>query len=193
MKKQMDKNTKLRNISLALAGIAAIGSTTLILSNSNDAKAIISKLPKTSTTVKTNTVLPKATKPNFKIQTSKLVNTSRVLNGAPGSINSGRVTSNGLSYQGNKLSSNKVNTQSSTSTTLNKTQTSNTSTTLNQTKPSKAEVTLKYKGTVQNKVNSINASGSGKLTLKDGAHKEQAYSNKGNGDKVVTTEGFYRK
>lgn len=136
--------------------------------------------------------------------------TSRVLNGSTGSINSGKTGSNGTQYQGIPKSANAPTTTLTTNKTTGTTNTTSTNGTLKnsgtQTTPQSSTLT-NNKGTqtgTQGKTNTTGklsekkqafegGSASG-LTLKDGAQKQQAFNQTGNkGDKVVTTDGFYRK
>lgn len=114
-----ERNSKIKKaVALTLAGIAAIGAGSIAASNMKDAKALrilgglkniitgrntsngtaYQGMHKSSSTI-TNSAFNK----NLKTSSSSAkVNTSRVLNGSKGSINSGATTSNGTAYQGMK-------------------------------------------------------------------------------------------
>lgn len=132
--------------------------------------------------------------------------TSRVLNGSKGSINSGNLGSDGTQYKGIPKSAHAPTTTLTTNKTTGTTNTASTSGTLKNTGAQSSTLT-NNKGTqtgTQSKTNTPGKlgdrtqpfqGGDGKvLTLKDGAQKQQTFNQTGNtGDKVLTTDGFYRK
>lgn len=132
--------------------------------------------------------------------------TSRVLNGSTGSINSGKTGSNGTQYQGIPKSANAPTTTLTTNKTTGTTNTTSTNGTL---KNSGTQTTPQSSSLTNNKGTQSSTSNPGKLgdrtqpfqvedgkvlTLKDGAQKQQTFNQTGNtGNKVLTTDGFYRK
>lgn len=182
------KNAKLnKSIAFALASIATVGASSILVSTGDDAKAMMGRTPaKTFNTMKSSKTL---LKPGVNPNTS--LTTQRMLRGAPGAINSGRIGPNGTQYQGMKTS--KPNTavshnQVTTNTTLN---TSASGVSLKPTntkppvppKPSRTSI-LTHKFNQDKKP----------ITLKNDKLTENTYSQTNNtDDKIYTTQGFYRK
>lgn len=197
------KNAKLnKSIALTLAGMAAIGAGAAIGGQNQDAQAMMGRVG-SAVTKMAGAAMTKMPMTGGKITSTKVgAATSRVLHGAPGSINSGRIGSNGLSFAGLPKTSASSGTSSgilnkNTSPTTPKapttTTTSNLSTTTTST-PGKGTQKLSNVGQLGNRTQAFEGGNASSVALKDGALKQQAYSQKGNtGGPVLTTEGYFRK
>lgn len=200
------KNAKLnKSIAFTLAGMAAIGAGATLSGQNQDAQAMMGKVGSIATkAVKSATTkMPMVTsKVTSSIGTK--VATSRVLNGAPGAINSGRVGSNGTQFAGLPKTSTTTSTLNKTTTTTTstpKTQTA-TLTTTTTTKTTTSSSTSSTKGTPKlsnvgslgSKADPFKGGNASSVALKDGGLKQQAYTQKTNtGSPVLTTEGYFRK
>lgn len=196
------KNAKLnKSIALTLAGMAAIGAGAAIGGQNQDAQAMMGRFGSIASKMVKGT--PKMNMTTPKINSSIKIGTSRVLNGAPGAINSGRLGSNGTQFAGlPKTSESSGMLNKNTSSTAPKTQTS-TLTTTTSTSSSTGSLTstggkgtpkLSNVGSLGDKTKPFQGGNASSLTLKDGAHKQQAYNQqKNNGGPVLTTEGYFRK
>lgn len=200
------KNAKLnKSIAFTLAGMAAIGAGAAFGGQTQDAQAMMGRVGNMATKI-AKTVTTKIPSTTGKITSSssgiKTV-TSRVLNGAPGAINSGKLGSDGTQYAGlpkTSTSSSTLNKTSTTTTTTPKTQTATLTTTTTSSSPSsttslsKATAKLSNVGSLGDKTKIFEGGSASSVALKDGSLKQQAYTQKGNtGGNLLTTEGFYRK
>ena len=193
------KNAKLnKSIALTLAGMAAIGAGAAIGGQNQDAQAMMGRVGSAVTKMAVG-AMTKMPMTGGKITSTKVgAATSRVLHGAPGSINSGRIGSNGLSFAGLPKTSatsgilNK-NTSPTTPKAPTTTTTSNLSTTTTST-PGKGTQKLSNVGQLGNRTQAFEGGNASSVALKDGALKQQAYKQNGNtGGPVLTTEGYFRK
>lgn len=193
------KNAKLnKSIALTLAGMAAIGAGAAIGGQNQDAQAMMGRVGSAITKM-AGGAMTKMPMTGGKITSTKVgAATSRVLHGAPGSINSGKIGSNGLSFAGlPKTSATSRMLNKNTSPTTPKapttTTTSNLSTTTTST-PGKGTQKLSNVGQLGNRTQAFEGGNASSVALKDGALKQQAYKQNGNtGGPVLTTDGFYRK
>ena len=192
------KNAKLnKSIALTLAGIAAIGAGAALGGQNQDAQAMMGRFGSAVTKMAggATTKMPITT---GKISSTKVgAATSRVLHGAPGSINSGRIGSNGTLFGGlPKTSANSGILNKNTNSTPKTPPTTTTSNLSTNTvsKTSKGTPKLSNVGQLGDKTKPFQGGNASSVTLKDGGLKQQAYSQKGNtGGPVLTTEGYFRK
>ena len=192
------KNAKLnKSIALTLAGMAAIGAGAAIGGQNQDAQAMMGRVGSLASKI-AGGAMTKMPGSIGKISSTKVgAATSRVLHGAPGSINSGRIGSNGTQFAGlpkTSASSGILNKNTnSTPKTPPTTTTSNLSTTTTST-PGKGTPKLSNVGQLGNRTQAFEGGNASSVALKDGGLKQQAYSQKGNtGGPVLTTEGYFRK
>lgn len=198
------KNAKLnKSIALTLAGMAAIGAGAAIGGQNQDAQAMMGRVG-SAVTKMAGGAMTKMPMTGGKITSTKVgAATSRVLHGAPGSINSGRIGSNGLSFAGlPKTSASSISTSNKNTAPTTKTQTSNLTTTTSTSSstgsltstPGKGTPKLSNVGQLGNRTQAFEGGNASSVALKDGALKQQAYKQNGNtGGPVLTTDGFYRK
>ena len=191
------KNAKLnKSIALTLAGMAAIGAGAAIGGQNQDAQAMMGRVGSLASKI-AGGAMTKMPRSIGKISSTKVgAATSRVLHGAPGSINSGRIGSNGTQFAGlPKTSASSGMLNKNTSPTAPKTQTSTSSSTGSLTSTGgKGTPKLSNVGSLGDKTKPFQGVNASSLTLKDGAHKQQAYNQqKNNGGPVLTTEGYFRK
>lgn len=195
------KNAKLnKSIAFTLAGMAAIGAGATLGGQNQDAQAMMGRVGSmASKMVKTTTT--KMPMSNTKVTSSigTKVGTSRVLNGAPGAINSGRLGSNGTSYAGlPKTSTNTSTITKTTTTSTPKTQTATLTTTKTTTSSTatsgKVTPKLSNVGSLGDKTKPFQGGNASSVTLKNGDLNQKAYNQQKNtGGPTFTTEGFYRK
>lgn len=191
------KNAKLnKSIAFTLAGMAAIGAGATLSGQNQDAQAMMGKVGSIATkAVKSATTkMPMVTsKVTSSIGTK--VATSRVLNGAPGAINSGRVGSNGTQFAGLPKTSTTTSTLNKTTTTTPKSPTTTTTTTGSLTSTSsKGTPKLSNVGSLGSKTDPFKGGNASSVTLKNGDLNQKAYNQQKNtGGPTFTTEGFYRK
>ena len=200
------KNAKLnKSIALTLAGMAAIGAGAAIGGQNQDAQAMMGRVGSMAAKMFKGGTITRIPGSTGKISSSSgvKIGTSRVLHGAPGSINSGRIGSNGTQFAGlPKTSESSGMLNKNTSPTAPKTQTS-TLTTTTSTSSSTGSLTstggkgtpkLSNVGSLGDKTKPFQGGNASSLTLKDGGLNQQAYSQQKNtGGPVFTTEGFHRK
>ena len=198
------KNAKLnKSIALTLAGMAAIGAGAAIGGQNQDAQAMMGRVGSAASKI-AGGAMTKMPRSIGKISSTKVgAATSRVLHGAPGSINSGRIGSNGTQFAGlPKTSESSGMLNKNTSPTAPKTQTS-TLTTTTSTSSSTGSLTstggkgtpkLSNVGSLGSKADPFKGGNASSVALKDGGLKQQAYTQKTNtGSPVLTTEGYFRK
>lgn len=197
------KNAKLnKSIALTLAGMAAIGAGAAIGGQNQDAQAMMGRVGSLASKI-AGGAMTKMPGSIGKISSTKVgAATSRVLHGAPGSINSGRLGKDGTQYAGlpktatgsaSMLNKNNTSTPKTHTSTLNVTLNTNTS---NGTSTSQNKGTPKLSnvGSLGNRTQAFEGGSASSVALKDGGLKQQAYSQKTNtGGPVLTTEGFHRK
>lgn len=199
------KNAKLnKSIALTLAGMAAIGAGAAIGGQNQDAQAMMGRFG-SAVTKMAGGAMAKIPTTSGKITSYSGIKTttSRMLRGSVGAINSGRLGSNGTQFAGlPKTSTTSGMLNKNTSPTAPKTQTS-TLTTTTSTSSSTGSLTstggkgtpkLSNVGSLGDKTKPFQSGNANSLTLKDGAHKQQAYNQqKNNAGPVLTTEGYFRK
>lgn len=200
------KNAKLnKSIAFTLAGMAAIGAGATLGGQNQDAQAMMGRVGSMASKMVKTTTTTKMPMSNTKVTSSigTKVGTSRVLNGAPGAINSGKLGSNGLSYAGLPKTSTTTSTLNKTTTTTTstpKTQTATLTTTTTKTTTSsstsstKGTPKLSNVGSLGSKTDPFKGGSASSVTLKNGDLNQKAYNQQKNtGGPTFTTEGFYRK
>lgn len=171
------KNAKLnKSIAFTLASMATIGAGTMIGGQSHEAEAMLGRVGSTVVKASKSVSFRMPTKP------ATSVVTSRALTGAPGAINSGKLGSNGTSFQG--LPRTVRPTQNTNLKTQNPQRNSST------TSGVKSNQTSSKVGSLKRKFETSN-NGSGKNNLI--SQKTSNPKTGGQNGPVITTQGFYRK